>query len=163
MSSLNIIPDSPVNPLGMSNSRIANALNNNIVMKSAFRSMNGIFNYCHVNAQSLNAHFDLIQNTFDNLPLHLIAVSETWFSESNAPKAIPGYKLFHKDRRSTDKLWGGGVAIYLSDSIKTGRIFKSRISDLTDFLFVEIFGVNGNKMIVGVVYNPPRTNWTSQL
>jgi hypothetical protein len=150
--------------MALSNSNgYASALNSNLVMKSAFGSMNSVFNYAHLNSQSFNAHYDLISNTLDGLPLHLIAVSETWFSDTNVPRQLPGYKLFHKDRNNCLRTRGGGVALFVANNIKTGRVIKSPDSSLTDFLFLELINRSGSKLLVGVVYNPPKINWQNQL
>jgi hypothetical protein len=125
--------------------------------------MNGVLNFCHFNAQSFNAHFDLINNTLSGVPLHIIGVSETWFSDSNVPRHLSGYKLFHKDRRNDRRFRGGGVALFVSGHINTGKIIKSPDNSQTDFVFVELINCDGTKMLVGVVYNPPAINWESNI
>jgi hypothetical protein len=140
-----------------------NALNNNIILNSAFLSMNGVLNFCHFNAQSFNSHFDLINNNLSGVPLHIIGVSETWFSDSNVPRHLSGFKLFHKDRRNDRRFRGGGVALFVSDNINTGRVIKSPDNSLTDYIFVELINGDGTKMLVGVVYNPPAISWHSNI
>jgi len=47
--------------------------------------------------------------------LDVVGISETWLSDriSDNEISIQGYTLFRKDRNSTNKSKGGGVALYV--------------------------------------------------
>ena len=69
---------------------------------------------CHVNCQSLYAHFDEFQFFFGNAGYHAICMSETWLRSDMTDELVklPGYTLFRCDREGRS---GGGVAFYLSN------------------------------------------------
>jgi hypothetical protein len=55
---------------------------------------------CHVNAQSLIAHFDEFRHFATTNHFHVIAISETWLKPNivDANVAILGYSIFRSDR-----------------------------------------------------------------
>ena len=58
---------------------------------------------------------------------------------------IPGYKFIHKHRANTS---GGGVGLYLADSFEFDETAES--------MFVEVDRPKERKLIVGVIYRPPK-------
>jgi hypothetical protein len=92
----------------------------------------------HLNAEDLLYHFSEVHEIFNNLPIQVILVSETWlkpFHSSNLI-VITGFNVFRLDRVGKGC---GGVCIYIRSDIPTKIISKSK-GDLTrpEFLFVEI-------------------------
>lgn len=73
------------------------------------------FKICHVNCQSLYAHFDEFRLHFCKADYHAICMSETWLKQGISDDMIklPGYTLYRCDRGERG---GGGVAFYLSES-----------------------------------------------
>ena len=69
-----------------------------------------------LNVNSLQLHFDEIQCMTNELGIHVLALNKTKLNP-HVPKnliAIEGYQVERKDRTSN----GGGVAIYIRNSIK---------------------------------------------
>jgi exonuclease III len=136
----------------------------NIVLKSAFKSRSTGFNFCHLNALSIPAHISQIRNLTLNVPLHVIAVSESWLTNKHSTNSyyISGYNCIRKDRE--DGLRGGGVAIYYHESLKISRtVSKSSKKCLTEHLFIEFENSSSEKLLIGVVYNHPRHNIVKNL
>jgi len=73
---------------------------------------------CHVNCQSLTHHLDEFRLYFSSNYYHVICISETWLlpSISDDFVALPGYRLVRCDR--TGEKRGGGVALYVSSTLK---------------------------------------------
>lgn len=70
------------------------------------------FKICHVNCQSLMAHFDEFSMFFERSRYHVICLSETWLNPKIPDSMIrlPGYYLVRNDRIERQ---GGGVALYI--------------------------------------------------
>lgn len=126
-----------------------------IVLRSALSS--DALNFAHINPGSLKKNLHDVLSLINDTELHVLAVSETWFNEShnNNLLLIPNFKLIRHDRKSKR---GGGVAFYLRYGIKYKIIAKSHHCASTEFLFVEIINGINNKILLGVVYNPPRSS-----
>ncbi|CRK89922.1 CLUMA_CG003653, isoform A [Clunio marinus] len=114
--------------------------NKKIVLKSALNE--SIFNFMHINPGSIKPHIDEIKMLVSGLNLHVLAISETWLSNqhNNNLINIPGYSIKRHDRI---KKRGGGVALYIHETIRSKIIAKSH---------------EGIKLAIGVVYNPPNNN-----
>ena len=82
----------------------------------------------------------------------LVAVTESWVRTSDrdfeGEYAIPGYQLYHRDR--TDRA-GGGVMLYIRDSLKLGNIATGSEHE---FLGVDLEIGHAVYRII-VVYRPP--------
>ena len=125
----------------------------NIVLKSSLNPSSG-FNFVHINPGSLKSHLSEVSSLIDGVELHILAVSETWFTDKmndNLLK-IPGFNLIRHDRK---KKRGGGVALYVRSNLKVKTLFKSRSNAFVEFLTIEIDNGKGNKLVFSVVYNPP--------
>nr|CAH7740816.1 unnamed protein product [Callosobruchus chinensis] len=70
----------------------------------------------HLNVRSLLSDFESFVDLVHENNLDIIAVSETWLSESidSVTVDIPGFNFCRKDRQSR----GGGVGIYVRSTIK---------------------------------------------
>lgn len=134
----------------------------NIVLKSSFaRSNNSFLNFCHFNCNSLVSHFDEVKNDFKDVPFDIIAISESWLLKNkheNRDFQIPGYKIERHDRQRSDRHRGGGVLIYISKNVQYRILEKSGRNSFTEYLFIEICNGSNEKMVFGVIYNPPQTN-----
>ena len=69
-------------------------------------------NLFYANASSFNKMEEL-EAKVDSEEYDVVAVSETWFKESNWRTGLEGYKVYRCDRERI----GGGVAIWVKDSI----------------------------------------------
>ena len=71
----------------------------------------------YFNAQSLEANnkIDGLRSTFFDTNVHLIRVSDIWFTNATDSNIVSlnGYTIFQNDRKSR----GGGVCIYVHNTI----------------------------------------------
>ena len=112
----------------------------------------------HVNAQSLLclAHATEFQHLFNNAKVDIIAVSETFYRDSNDYVSLDGYDLFAANRSTYE---GGGVAIYVRRPLICKILCQSepplhRVSK-PDYLIVEVCSHNF-KALFACVYRPPK-------
>lgn len=122
------------------------------------------FNVCHINAQSVPAHYSDLLCTFPSTGVvDAILVSESWLKPSlpSTSYSLPGYILIRNDRVGCR---GGGVAIYLRSELQYKVICLSpcQYSASPEFLFIEVIFC-GAKLLLGVVYCPPVINYFSKL
>lgn len=114
-------------------------------------SQNRGFKVCHLNAQSLIKKIDEFRDLFEGSGVDAVCVSETWFRNFNDKTcSTKGYKVFRVDRQ--DRI-GGGVAIYLRETLKTKIIYCSSPNSAFECLCLEILS-NNEKLILGVIYRP---------
>ena len=108
----------------------------------------------HINTESMVSTFDhlclLIQRYF----FDVITMSETWLKENNLLiqyVTIPGYIHAFNNR---DKIRGGGVGVYIKESIKFRRRedLEKRYPTM-EHLWIEIAGRNRHsKLLLGTIY-----------
>lgn len=79
---------------------------------------------CHVNCQSLPAHFDEFSLFFSDLKYHIICMSETWLKPAipDSMMRVPGYFLFRCDRvgRQGGGSWWEPLSVVGAPSRKKG-------------------------------------------
>ena len=107
----------------------------------------------HINAQSLLCHLDEILLLVEDRNPDILCISETWLLptvESRFIK-IPNFKVFRQDEGR-----GGGVCIYVRDTLKSSQI-KVDIPkvDNVDHLWLNIQSSMFPSFIVGTVYRHP--------
>ena len=85
----------------------------------------------------------------------VIALTETWLNMSDkdfeTEVHIQGYNLYHKDRVGRR---GGGVALYVRDSLQSYSVSSIKVDNNQESLWVEIKEGN-EKLLMGLVYRPP--------
>lgn len=133
-----------------------------ILLNKAFSPYPKNYNICHINAQSISAHYDAMLDYLTSDTIHAILVSETWLKPSLPSSTFPirNCILIRNDRVGAG---GGGVAIYLKSHIPYKTILQSPsvYSASPEYLFIE---VNiGIKFVLGVVYCPPKIDYFSKL
>ena len=81
------------------------------------------------NLRSIRNKVDELQYVAECNNVDAICISESWLSPqiSDSVVAIPGYNLFRNDRMSTP---GGGVCIYLRETIPCTRLFQCEQPDV---------------------------------
>ncbi|XP_074113333.1 uncharacterized protein LOC141536595 [Cotesia typhae] len=105
------------------------------------------------------AHLCEFREYFRLNPYHVIGVVETWLTNPIEDQQIelPGYSLLRVDRHNKR---GGGVALYfkkelcaqlISSSVGAGDII------LPEYLIAEVWGPSQYKVLVAVVYRPPKS------
>ena len=113
----------------------------------------------HLNIQSLVPKIDLL--SVEAQPYDVLVFTETWLNQSitDAKLRIPNFKLpFRCDRK--DRI-GGGVAIYVRESILATTRSDLQINNL-EALWVEIH-IDHRKILIGGIYRPPDSNNTQWL
>ena len=112
----------------------------------------------HMNARSLTANFDKIDDLIDTIELKpdVIGISETRLSENNSTCEIPGYKFIYRHRNPDS----GGAGMYISKSLN----YKCRLDLVFDFEgceteFIEVVTkAKCKNTIIGVIYRHPHEN-----
>ena len=121
------------------------------------------FNVCHINAQSIPAHYSELLATFENAPVHACLVSETFLKPTlpSSSFALPGYVLVRNDRTGKG---GGGVAIYIRADIKYKVVSQSpsSYSKALEYLLLDI-SLNTVPVLLGVAYAPPTVTFIDKL
>ncbi len=119
------------------------------------RTINNL-NVYYTNSRSLGNKMDELRALVSTEKIDIIAITETWINlDSKHFKTeylIDGYNLFNTDRSSSNK--GGGVAIYVRDTIKSTIKTGIRTIGNSETLWVEINDIQ-DSIILGVVYRPP--------
>ena len=113
----------------------------------------------YVNARSIvNKHDELELYITDEKP-DIVGITETWAVESigDSELNVEGYTMLRKDRIIGVKSKGGGVLLYIKNSINVVER-----EDLLDNKFPECIWCNivisGEKTLIGVCYRPPDSN-----
>ncbi|KMQ88324.1 rna-directed dna polymerase from mobile element jockey-like protein [Lasius niger] len=118
---------------------------------------------CHVNCQSLYAHFDEFRHNFTNSDYHVICMSETWLRPgiTDTMVGLPGYSLFRCDREGRS---GGGVGFYLSERLSATilRSWAETLDVRPEFIIAEICVENSAKLLIAVVYRPPNSGYLNE-
>lgn len=127
------------------------------LLQNAFQKHPRLFNCCHINASSLQLHFDEFTFLFETCHPHCIAISETWMVPS-LPDSIIGFKGYNLIRGDRIGKKGGGVAIYLRDDLKFKVIASATQCGRPEFLFIECI-INHRKAMIGVVYKAPNVGF----
>lgn len=135
-------------------------LYNNIALKSSYSGYTDGFNFSHLNAGSLPAHFEEFKNLVLNVPFHIIAVTETWLTAQRNDNEIylGGYKVIRNDRNRSDRSRGGGTLLYVAQALDYKVLLKSPPQSEVEYIFVEVKNNLGQILLFGVVYNPPGTD-----
>lgn len=132
-------------------------------LSNNFSQFPKLFNCVHINAQSLanDDHYSNFLATFSDCAVSAILVSETWLKPS-IPKArvkLAGYNCIRHDRKYSG---GGGVAIYLRDSIKYNVLKTSDANHAgVEYILIEAW-CSGSKFLLGVFYRPPTISFLDE-
>ena len=105
-----------------------------------------------LNINGLRSHLDEVQFLIKNLGIHVLALNETKL-DSDFPKelsSVPGYQQERLDRTRN----GGGVSIYIRDSIKYKRRLDVPKDDL-ELICIEVQPPKNKPFLVIVWYKPP--------
>ena len=113
---------------------------------------NACASFFHMNIKSLHKHYDDLCKLLESLSLKFsfVAITETWLSgHTNELYGIPNYTMESRYRKCKK---GGGVALYVNDSIPyTARedleFFIMRWSDCLLKLIVKCFKLLGISLL----------------
>ena len=109
-----------------------------------------------INIQSVsNKTFD-IHELIKDANLDILAVTETWLSTGDSAKICEMTPVTHNFLHTPRETRGGGVGIFISNSIK--KIAKQKCVDWNTFELLQVnCEIEGRKCILIVVYRPPST------
>ena len=105
-----------------------------------------------LNVNSLRSHLDEVQLLINNLGIHILALNETKL-DPNYPKeltSVAGYQQERLDRTCN----GGGVSIYIRDSIKYKHRSDVPVDDL-EIICIEVEPPKSKSFLVLAWYRPP--------
>ncbi|CAF1149017.1 unnamed protein product [Brachionus calyciflorus] len=106
----------------------------------------------YFNATSLVNKMSEFKTTLCTLDPEIVVVSETWFKEDSLME-VENYTLYKKVRNSGN---GGGVAIYIKNSIKSIEIASLR-TQLGEQVWCSII-VGKEKILIGCQYRSTNTD-----
>ena len=90
----------------------------------------------------------------------IVCITETWLQQHHADSlvAINGYNLIRRDRKGT---FGGGICMYVKDSIAVTVLEDLESEDGLEVLWVKLRPTRLprglSNIIVGLVYHPPKS------
>ena len=116
-----------------------------------FSSSLSLFSIMNINCRSILSKLPEIHDLLHQLPVSILAVTETWLNAENADQVnIPGYHFIHKPRVSGQ---GGGVGVFIKEGISFHRCeaLESKLAHNSyEGLFIQ---VSLNKETT--IYRPP--------
>ena len=85
--------------------------------------------------------------------IHILGITETWLNNSHSDSeiSIHGYNL---ERRDRTKCHGGGVAVYVHESVTYARC-PDLESDAVESLVIRVSFPHAKSMFIALVYRPP--------
>ena len=92
----------------------------------------------------------------EDIDPHIIGITETWANTdtTDAELGLTGFVMFRRDRIGRR---GGGVILYVKESIHAYEIKLEREADCDEAVWCKI--VSGNsKLPIGLVYQSPNIN-----
>ena len=102
------------------------------------------------NARSMGNKQEELEAIVQQAGYDLVVITETWWDHSHDwSAAMPGYKLFRRDRQHRR---GGGVALSIRESFDVVELEAG--NDKVESLWVRIGRDNKASVLVGVCYRP---------
>ncbi len=126
---------------------------------SYFHIINSGLSVMHLNLQSINNKLDILE--IEMQPYDVVVFTETWLSKETKTDTIliPNFQPpFRCDRIGRV---GGGVAIYVKDTLYAKERSDLSIINL-EAIWIELH-TNQRKLLIGGIYRPPDSNnnhWT---
>ena len=112
------------------------------------------FKIASINLASLYKNIDQLRIYMLSKTVDILAINETRLDSSiqNGEVSIPGYTLERKDRNRN----GGGVALYIRDSINYKRLIDLP-DDNIELISIQVSKPKAKPFIVCTWYRPPRS------
>ena len=106
-----------------------------------------------LNINSLSKHIDELRVFTTDNHFDVLAINETKLdcAISDQQISLSGYNCVRKDRN----MFGGGVCMYINQSISYTRNFEHEIDDL-EMISIEIRNPNSHPFLVATWYRPPK-------
>lgn len=127
----------------------------------------------YTNLATLSSKFDLFLLYVNTHTPSIIILTETWLSskDRNSTYSIPNYTLFrldrkHRSRSEGGRMKGGGVAMYVRDSVNgipiVAKINKGYLIDTVEALYLDIQFHSYHFLVVGVYRSDHGDLWKSR-
>ena len=99
---------------------------------------------------------DIFETTVVAIDPDIIGVTESWTNEkiTDAELLLPGYELFHCDRKTNNV--GGGVLLYIKAELKP--IEFSMMTKYPEHAWCKVRGSNNQELLIGVLYRSDNPN-----
>jgi ribonucleases P/MRP protein subunit RPP40 len=112
------------------------------------------FMYTNIRSLMNNNKREEIEILLRERSVDVLGITESWTHEgiTNAEINILGFSLFRRDRSEKNKCRGGGVLLYIRESLLPEI---KEISAESESLWVSIKGVKLNEITVGICYRRP--------
>ena len=111
----------------------------------------------HINIRSISRNYDNLSASLATLnhKFDIIALSESWLSDTSLDIYFPEYSSYHSIRPART---GGGTALYVKRHLKSSIINELCINNNDiECVFAEI-SHSGGRVVVGSIYRPPDGN-----
>ena len=115
------------------------------------------FSVLNFNIQRFSSNFEVFTTSFVDLDPFAIGFTETWLTEVTEPLyRIDSYDSFYNNRSFTA---GGGVSLKIKENLNAILVVELTYSSLSkEYFFVQLT-VAATKVLVGISYRPPYTNF----
>ena len=107
-----------------------------------------------LNARSIVNKKNELNIIVEDIDPHIIGITESWAHITDAKLGLTGCVIFRKDRIGRR---GGGVSLYVKESIQAYEIKLEREADCDEAVWCKIVSRN-SKLIIGLVYQSPNIN-----
>jgi hypothetical protein len=135
---------------------LSSSFNDSSEMSSIYETFSTSVSFIYLNIQSLVPKLDLIYAEYDHFDI--MSFTETWLKGDNSDDSIEllnFQKPFRRDRGPEKN--GGGVEVYIKENI-----YAYRRPDLMELRLSGVqIKINGNKVLYGTFYVPPKSNTDS--
>ena len=114
------------------------------------------YRYVCLNARSIVNKKNELNFIVEDIDPHIIGITESWAKTdvTDAELGLTGYEMFRRDRIGRR---GGGVILYIKESIQAYEIKLEREADYDEAVWCKI--VSGNsKLTIGLIYRSPSIN-----
>ena len=110
----------------------------------------------YVNARSLISKTSELELYINEEHPYIIGITESWAygGINDSELNIDGYTMFRKDRAIGTKIRGGGVLLYIRNSLNAVIREDFIESDFTECVWCELL-CETTKPLVGICYRPP--------
>jgi len=112
------------------------------------------FMYTNIRSVLNNNKLEELTKRLQEGNVDILGITESWMKVDidSAEVNIPGYVLYRKDRNYEDITNGGGVLLYVKNSLKSIEIVNN---DNTESIWINIFPTKSVSIIIGVCYKTP--------
>lgn len=135
-----------------------------VISKNGLGELDGIrdiklLSILYFNARSIKNKLDELKYLVKEKSPDVIAIVESWLNEDifDSEVAIENYNFVRLDRKSEEKVKGGGIIIYINQELTHLNMNFDQINNI-DFGWVKIHGSGIKTVVIGVFYRPPDCN-----